>query len=101
MVEYLTTGTIRNAVNVPSVSGEVLERLGPFLRLAEKLGAFAAQFALQGECAAAPEEIEISYAGEVAQHPSAPLTAALPNRLLPPFLAEPPTELSPPPLAPH
>src|SRR5689334_16647424 len=34
MVEYLSTGTVRNAVNVPSVSGEVLERLGPFLRLA-------------------------------------------------------------------
>src|SRR5438477_5365904 len=59
MVEYLTTGTIRNAVNVPSVSGEVLERLGPFLRLGEKLGSFAGQLALQGECGA-PTSIEIS-----------------------------------------
>jgi D-3-phosphoglycerate dehydrogenase/(S)-sulfolactate dehydrogenase len=99
MVEYLTTGTIRNAVNVPSVSGEVLERLGPFLRLAEKLGAFAAQFALQGECAAAPEEIEISYAGEVAQHPSAPLTAAVLKGVLRTFLAETVNEVSAPALA--
>src|SRR5207245_796283 len=30
MVDYLTSGTVRNAVNVPSVSGEVLARLGPF-----------------------------------------------------------------------
>src|SRR6185503_1036326 len=66
MVEYLTTGTIRNAVNVPSVSGEVLERMGPFLKLAEKLGSFAGQLALQGECGA-PEAIEISYAGEVSR----------------------------------
>jgi D-3-phosphoglycerate dehydrogenase/(S)-sulfolactate dehydrogenase len=99
MVEYLTTGTIRNAVNVPSVSGEVLERLGPFLRLAEKMGAFAAQFALQGECAAAPEEVEISYAGEVAQHPSAPLTAAVLKGVLRTFLAETVNEISAPALA--
>jgi len=99
MVEYLTTGTIRNAVNVPSVSGEVLERLGPFLRLGEKLGLFAAQYALQGECAAAPEEIEIAYSGEVAQHPSAPLTAAVLKGVLGTFLAEPVNEVSAPALA--
>lgn len=99
MVEYLTTGTIRNAVNVPNVSGEVLERLGPFLQLAGKLGTFAAQFALQGECAAAPEEIEISYAGEVAQHPTAPLTAAVLKGVLSTFLAESVNEVSAPALA--
>ena len=99
MVEYLTTGTIRNAVNVPSVSAEVLERLGPFLRLAGKLGAFAAQFALQGEGAAAPQEIEICYAGEVAQHPTAPLTAAVLKGVLSTFLAESVNEVSAPALA--
>jgi (S)-sulfolactate dehydrogenase len=99
MVEYLTTGTIRNAVNVPSVSAQVLERLGPFLRLCEKLGAFASQVALQGECAAAPEEIEITYAGEVADHPSAPLTAAVLKGALRSFLAEPVNEVSAPALA--
>src|SRR5260221_634268 len=99
MVEYLTTGTIRNAVNVPSVSGEVLERLGPFLRLGEKLGTFAAQYVLQGDCAGAPEEIEITYAGEVAQHPSAPLTAAVLKGVLGTFLAEPVNEVSAPALA--
>src|SRR3954465_6701997 len=67
MVEYLTTGTIRNAVNVPSVSGEVLRQLGPFLRLGEKLGKFAGQLVMQGD-AGAPEQIEIAYAGEVAAH---------------------------------
>ena len=99
MVEYLTTGTIRNALNVPSVSGEVLERLGPFLRLAGKLGTFAAQFALQGECAAAPEEIEISYAGEVAQHPTAPLTAAVLKGVLSTFMVDSVNEVSAPALA--
>ncbi|HTO98116.1 MAG TPA: phosphoglycerate dehydrogenase [Myxococcales bacterium] len=98
MVEYLTTGTVRNAVNVPSVSGEVLERLGPFLRLAEKLGTFAGQIATQG-APGAPERIEIACAGEVAQHPSAPLTAAVLKGVLGTFLAEPVNEVSAPALA--
>src|SRR4051812_11041185 len=98
MVDYLTTGTIRNAVNVPNVSGEVLERMGPFLRLSEKLGSFAGQLALQGE-SAAPEAIEISLAGEVSRHPSAPITAAVLKGVLGTFLAEPVNEVSAPALA--
>jgi D-3-phosphoglycerate dehydrogenase/(S)-sulfolactate dehydrogenase len=98
MVEYLTTGTIRNAVNVPSVSGEVLERMGPYLKLAEKLGSFAGQLATNRECGA-PEGLEIVYAGEVAQHPSAPMTAAVLKGVLGTFLAEPVNEVSAPALA--
>src|ERR1700682_5619479 len=93
MVEFLTTGTVRNAVNVPSVSGEVLERLGPFLKLCGRLGAFAGQIALQGE-RGAPESIEISYAGEVSRHPTAPLSAAVLKGVLGTFLAEPVKEVS-------
>ena len=98
MVELLTTGTIRNAVNVPSVTGEVLERMGPYLKLAEKLGAFAGQLAMNRECGA-PEQIEIGYAGEVARHPSAPLTAAVLKGVLGNFLAESVNEVSAPALA--
>jgi D-3-phosphoglycerate dehydrogenase/(S)-sulfolactate dehydrogenase len=100
MVEYLTTGTIRNAVNVPSVSGEVMQRLGPYLRLCEKLGSLSGQLALQGgECAGAPERIDITYAGEVANQPTAPLTAAVLKGVLGTFLAEPVNEVSGPALA--
>jgi len=99
MVDYLTTGTIRNAVNVPSVSAEVLERLGPFLRLCEKMGALSGQLALEGETATAPEQIEISYAGDVSQQPTAPLTAAVLKGVLGTFLAEPVNEVSAPALA--
>jgi len=98
MVEYLSTGTVRNAVNVPSVSGEVLERLGPFLKLGEKLGTFAGQLSMQGACGA-PEQIEIAYAGDVSQHPTAPLTAAVLKGVLGNFLAEPVNEVSAPALA--
>ena len=40
MVDYLLHGVIKNAVNVPSVSANLLERVKPYLVLAERLGAF-------------------------------------------------------------
>ena len=45
MVDYLLNGTVKNAVNAPSVSSEVLNQLRPFLTLAEALGAFQSQIA--------------------------------------------------------
>ena len=36
--DYLTTGVVRNAVNLPSVSAEDLDVLRPFITLGEKLG---------------------------------------------------------------
>lgn len=43
LVDFLTTGTIRNAVNVPAVSPELREAVAPQLLLAEKLGSLAGQ----------------------------------------------------------
>jgi D-3-phosphoglycerate dehydrogenase len=45
VVEYLTTGVFQNAVNVPSVSYEEYVEMQPYLLLAERLGAVAAQIA--------------------------------------------------------
>ncbi|MBP2686585.1 MAG: D-3-phosphoglycerate dehydrogenase [Deltaproteobacteria bacterium] len=41
--DFLKKGTIRNSVNFPSVAGELLPVLKPFLTLAERLGAFHGQ----------------------------------------------------------
>jgi D-3-phosphoglycerate dehydrogenase len=77
--DYLEDGVVRNAVNVPSLSPELLERVGPYIRLAEKLGSF------QGQLAAGPvDEIEIEYAGEVADFQVAPITVAVLKGLLEP-----------------
>jgi D-3-phosphoglycerate dehydrogenase len=43
--DFLLHGIIRNAVNFPSVPPEELERLRPFMTLAERLGALASQLA--------------------------------------------------------
>src|SRR5262249_44645865 len=45
VAEFLTKGTIQNAVNAPSLTPEVLQVLRPYLLLGEKLGALAAQLA--------------------------------------------------------
>jgi D-3-phosphoglycerate dehydrogenase len=41
--DYLIEGVIRNAVNFPSISGDEMSRLQPYLVLAERMGALAAQ----------------------------------------------------------
>ncbi len=75
--DFLTQGVIRNAVNVPSVSAEVLEQIRPYIVLGEKLGRFQGQL-----CPGAIEEIEIVYSGDVAQQRVAPITIAVLKGLL-------------------
>jgi D-3-phosphoglycerate dehydrogenase len=42
--EYLKSGVVQNAVNLPSLSHEEYEELAPYMTLAERLGTFLAQF---------------------------------------------------------
>jgi len=71
----------RSAVNVPSVSPELLELLRPYLLLGEKIGSLQAQLLEE-----APLQVTIEYAGEVAAADLQAVTAAvlrgLLNRLL-------------------
>ncbi len=43
MADYLLAGTVRNAVNVPSLSEEEQRQLAPYLLLAERMGRFIGQ----------------------------------------------------------
>ncbi|HSO18933.1 MAG TPA: phosphoglycerate dehydrogenase [Desulfosarcina sp.] len=43
IIDFLTAGTVINAVNMPSVTGEVLEKVGPYLTLADRMGCLQAQ----------------------------------------------------------
>jgi D-3-phosphoglycerate dehydrogenase len=69
LVAFFAEGTIRNAVNVPSVTRELLERLGPWLTLAGRLGSLAAQLAPAGAM-----RLTVEGAGEVAREDLRPLT---------------------------
>jgi D-3-phosphoglycerate dehydrogenase len=75
--DYLRHDWIGNAVNVPSVSKEMLGLIRPYLALAEKLGRFQGQL-----CPGSIEQIEIEYSGEAAQLEVAPITVALLKGLL-------------------
>jgi len=77
VADYLGKGTIRNAVNVPSIPAELLASLGPYITLAEKLGVFQGQI-LKGGI----EEVTIEYSGDVVSYDVAPITIATMKGLL-------------------
>jgi D-3-phosphoglycerate dehydrogenase len=77
VAEFLTKGTIQNAVNAPSLSPEVLQVLRPYLRLAEKLGGLAAQLAR-----ATPTEVTVYPSGDTAEREVKTLTTAVLRGLL-------------------
>jgi len=70
--DYLLRDVVRNAINVPSISPELLSEVGPFLRLGEKLGRFHGEL-----CPGAIEQVEVEYAGEVSELHVAPITIAV------------------------
>jgi D-3-phosphoglycerate dehydrogenase / 2-oxoglutarate reductase len=72
IVEYLTTGGIRNAVNVPNVSPEALPTLRPYLTLGESMGAFQSQIATGNV-----SKITVEYAGDVVNLGVAAITVAV------------------------
>jgi D-3-phosphoglycerate dehydrogenase len=75
--DYLLEGTVRNAINVPSLSPELMSELGPYLRLAEKLGRFQGQLSSGGI-----DQVEVEYAGDVSTLRVAPITIAVLKGLL-------------------
>ncbi len=75
--DFLKKGTIRNSVNFPSVSGELLPTLKPFLTLAERLGAFHGQL-LRNPV----RELKVDYFGEVGKLSTAPITISVLKGLL-------------------
>ncbi|MGH7824224.1 MAG: phosphoglycerate dehydrogenase [Candidatus Binatia bacterium] len=81
MVEFLSHGVVRYAVNVPSVSPELLEVLRPYLILAEKLGSLQVQMA-----GSLPKEVHVEYRGDVTQYDVAPLTLAVLKGILTPVM---------------
>jgi len=81
IVDFLQRGEVVNALNVPSVSAELLAQIRPWVDLAERLGRFQAQLYLRGL-----QSVTVEYAGTVTEHPTGPLTMALLKGLLTPAL---------------
>jgi D-3-phosphoglycerate dehydrogenase len=83
IVDYMTLGEARNAVNMPAVSPDILPFLRPYLRLGEKLGSFLGQISNY-----AIEEVGIEYHGEVMEYGTKPITISVLKGLLTPFVGE-------------
>ncbi len=83
MSDYLMTGAVMNAINMPSISAEEAPRLKPFVRLAELLGLFAGQLTETGI-----QSVQIEFEGEVAELNTKPLTAAALVGVLRPLLSD-------------
>lgn len=83
MADYLNTGSITNAVNVPSVSADVMKQVGPYLTLMDRLGSFHMQIAKGGV-----EEIAIEYVGDLANANVTPVSVSFLKGLFTPILKE-------------
>jgi D-3-phosphoglycerate dehydrogenase len=75
--DYLLDGVVRNSINVPSVSPEQMGEMAPYVELGVKLGRFQGQLAMDAVC-----EVEITYAGDIAERNVDPITVAVMKGLL-------------------
>ncbi len=79
IIGYLKSGTIVNAVNVPSVTGELLNRLGPFLSLGDRLGCLLSQLST-----GPLQEVIIEFRGDYQGLDMSPVATAVLKGLLTP-----------------
>src|SRR5215204_5386592 len=71
MRDYLLTGALRGAVNVPAIGIKEFNLVQPYVALADSLGRFQAQLVDK-----AVSEVRIEFAGEIVDMDAAPVTRA-------------------------
>ncbi len=77
LIDFLKRGSIRNAVNMPSIDGETLKKIKPFLELGQDLGQLASQL-VEGPIT----QVKVQYNGEVSNLNVQPLTICVLKGLL-------------------
>ena len=79
MADFLITGGVVNALNMPSVSADEMPRLHPYMGLARQLGSLAGQL-----IESAVKSVSIAYEGHACALNTRPLTALVLEGLLSP-----------------
>ncbi|MFO0389243.1 MAG: phosphoglycerate dehydrogenase [Alphaproteobacteria bacterium] len=79
MADYLTSGAVSNALNIPSMSAEDAAKLKPYLTLADQLGSFTGQLTETGL-----KQIKVEYEGAASKLNNKPLTAVILKGILAP-----------------
>lgn len=83
IADYLQGLPARSAVNMPAISADVLNRIRPYLTLAERMGSLITQIA-DGPV----ESVQVTYSGEIAGEEISPITRALLTGMLSPIMSE-------------
>ena len=83
IADVLQGKSARSAVNMPSVSAEVLARIEPYLQLAEKIGSLHSQLTATGV-----REVEVIYSGDFEALPTVHLTRAVLKGVLDPVVPD-------------
>ncbi len=83
IVDVLAGKPARAAVNMPSVSQDVLVRLAPYLTLSEKIGSLQAQLATSRI-----DKVEVVFTGDFNDFPTVHIVRAVLKGLLEPVVAE-------------
>ena len=83
VADYLNKGVVSNAVNVPSVSDDVIAQVGPYITLGEMLGSMHMQLA-RGSVA----EVSLEYGGALAEQDISSVTVAFLKGLFAPILKD-------------
>ncbi|ETR73827.1 MAG: D-3-phosphoglycerate dehydrogenase [Candidatus Magnetoglobus multicellularis str. Araruama] len=81
IIDYLKNDTICNAVNAPNVSGDLMKILGPYLKLADRMGALQAQLTDEPIT-----DVHIEYIGSFKDMDVSPVTTAALKGLLEPVV---------------
>ena len=84
MSDFLLSGAVANAINMPSVSAEDAPRIRPYMELCRQLGAFAGQLTQARE--GVIRRVTIEYEGHAAGLNQRPLTAAVLAGLMAPVM---------------
>lgn len=71
MSDFLITGAVTNAINMPSISASEAPILKPFTKVSEQLGLFVGQLMPSDY-----NEISIDYVGDVSNYNCSPITSA-------------------------
>jgi len=83
IADYLLTGAITNALNMPSIGAEEAQKVRPWIALAEKLGLFLGQLT-----ETSVQSVEIIYEGSAGELNTRALTQAALSGLLKPILSD-------------
>lgn len=81
IVDALEGKGVRNAVNIPYVDPALMEQMGPYIQLGEKIGRLGSQLAR-----GAVEKVEVVYSGELTDFNVSPITVAIIKGMLEPYL---------------